>query len=106
MRGMHRVQVKEINKKISKGEMTEHKTAGAVFIWQRMCHILISNNLDLYPLPPSPGPLRSRPCEGPYPPAYYNEVWLEKVVAEQVRPSYSPRACPNPIDTWPPEMPN
>ena len=24
--------------------MTEHKASGAVFIWQRMCHILKSNN--------------------------------------------------------------
>ena len=25
--------------------MTEHKAAGAVFIWQRMCHILKSNSM-------------------------------------------------------------
>ena len=26
--------------------MTEHKAAGVVFIWQRMCHILKSNRCD------------------------------------------------------------
>ena len=26
--------------------MTEHKATGAVFIWQRMCHILKSNTRD------------------------------------------------------------